>query len=1092
MASSPDLLLFDLQRFCVHDGPGIRTVAFLKGCPLRCAWCQNPESLRREPELSFHAARCAGCMACAQACPHGAITRGPERVDRDECQACGACAQACPDKALRLVGWCEEPAELLPRLLADRTYHQASGGGLTLSGGEPLLQAEAVAALLDLCKEAGVHTFVETCGAVPWSAFEKVLGLADAFYFDLKAAGDELHRSLTGAPAMSIADNARRLVEAGADVRFRMPVIPGHNDTGACIEGIAALLRELGHSELRLMRFHPGGEAKIPRVASQQRPLDIGREQAAASLAATRGRFTALGIATVVEGEADQEEQRDRLSLFPPRVWELREAVQGATPSVCIERARLVTRYFKQGANRRKPMLIQKAEALAAVLQGRSATIHAGELLVGCFSSKRVGGGIFPELHGVAMAEDLLAFGSRELNPLHMEPADKRELALSVLPFWLPRFLSIRAFPLPRALGFVVDQLGGRRFLVNETGGISHFVPDYERLLSQGTRGIIANAQAAAEGCDDEDKRVFYEAVQIACQGLEALAAPYAQQARAAAEAEEDPARRAELESIAQVCERAPREPARGLHEALQSLLFAQIALNIESLDNSVSPGRLDQLLMPYYQDGLDSGRLDEQAARDLIGCFSVKLCEIVPVFSRRITRFHGGMFNGQVVVVGGVDRQGDDATNALSWIFLDAMHALRMRQPNYHARLHAQSPPGYLERIASMLRDGSGSPSLMNDEAVLPMLLGRGTSLADARDYSPVGCVEPVACGSSYASTDAAIANLALCLEWTLGTRKGGAQEPSLAGCDSAEALAGRFCAQVQRLVALLVDDLQHIERANARFHPTPLSSALIDGCLQSGRDASAGGARYNGSGIQGVGVADVADSLAAIERVVFREQRCDLPTLARALRADFRGHEQLRARLLAAPKYGNDDPAADGWALLVMDAFATALSQHQNTRGGPYQAGFYSVTSHRAFGETTGALPSGRLAGQPLANGISPANGRDRLGPTATLNSIAGLDHARLARNGVNANLKIDPAVLAGPPGLEALGGLVRGYFAQGGMQLQLNVLDPKLLLAARDDPALYPWLLVRVSGYSSYFNDLSPGMKQEIIDRTLHAAP
>jgi formate C-acetyltransferase len=459
-------------------------------------------------------------------------------------------------------------------------------------------------------------------------------------------------------------------------------------------------------------------------------------------------------------------------------------------------------------------------------------------------------------------------------------------------------------------------------------------------------------------------------------------------------------------------------------------------------------------------------------------------MSEIVPVFSRRITRFHGGMFNGQVVVVGGTDDQGRDATNDLTWIFLDAVEQLRMRQPNYHARVHAGSPPRYVARLAEILGRGSAAPALINDEEVVPMLVERGASLADARDYSPVGCVEPVACRRTFGSTDAALVNVALPLEWALGTRRGGAPAAPVAGCGSTEEVLALYERQLEHLVRLLLDDLQAIERANARLHPTPLTSALLDGCLEQGRDASAGGARYNGSGVQGVGIADVADSLAAIEHVVFSDRRCAMGALVEALRHDFVGDEALRGHLLRAPKYGNDDPRVDILARRVMELFSAALARQRNTRGGSYWAGFYSVTAHRAFGELTGALPSGRRAGEALANGLSPRNGMDRLGPTAVLNSAARLEPRRLARNGLNLNLTIDRGSLTDP---ELIGGLVRGYFARGGMQVQINAVDPGVLREAMDHPERHPWLLVRVSGYSAYFNDLSPDMRREIVERS-----
>ncbi|MBI2058240.1 MAG: formate acetyltransferase [Nitrospirae bacterium] len=778
------------------------------------------------------------------------------------------------------------------------------------------------------------------------------------------------------------------------------------------------------------------------------------------------------------------------------RVRRLHEEVRGSSPALCGERAFLVTRYFRTLADPKDPVILQKAGALEYILGHKAIHIYPQELLVGNFTSFRVGGQLFPELHGVAMMEDLFRFPKRKVNPLQISRAARRRLLTEVLPYWISRIMMTKAHPFPRSLPFLAEMGDPTSYLINEVAGISHFVPDYAGLVNRGTAGYREEAEKrrAAAGIGPREE-YFWRAVVGVCDALDGFAERYRSAAFAQAQHESNPTRRAEINGIAEICRKVPRGPATTFHEALQSILFAQIALNLESLDNSVCPGRLDQILHPFYEADLKAGRLDREGAFELLGCFAVKLCEIVPAFSRRGTRFHGGMFNGQVVVVGGTDREGGDATNEVTFLFLELMDALRTRQPNYHARIHAGSPAAYRSRIASALAGGAVSPAVYNDEVIVPILKSRGVAVEDARDYANVGCVEPVAAGRSFFSTDAALFNLPLCMELALNggrrfgrLRRMGARTQDAANCPSMQALLGLLETQIRAGVARLLADLEAVERANARLHPTPLTSMLLDGCMAKGKDSTEGGAAYNGSGIQGVGAVEVGDCLAAIDWIVFQKKKATLGQVIRACRKNFIGYEELRARLRNAPKYGNDDPLPDGYVGRVMEMFDSTLRDRVNTRGGEYVAGFYSVTSHVAFGRKVGALPSGRCTGDPFSSGLSAGNGRDRRGPTALLRSQAALP-LHVARNGINFNLQLDPWSVEGDSGSRRLGALIDGCFKSGGMQMQVNVLDPKVLMEARDHPDRFPGLLVRVSGYSAYFDDLAPEIQQEIIDRMVH---
>jgi formate C-acetyltransferase len=770
-----------------------------------------------------------------------------------------------------------------------------------------------------------------------------------------------------------------------------------------------------------------------------------------------------------------------------PRFERIKRDLLSSPVSLCPERARLVTHYFRHHDSSKEPMVVRKARALAYALQHKSVNIYPDELIVGSIGSHRKSALIQPELSGVFMGTELPWIGRRKTNPLVISRRDRVHLLLRVFPYWLLRNMPLRAFfPHIRSfLRYALEQLDATYYLINEAGGIGHFLPNYTRMLRLGIEGYL-------ESIEEKDGDL-YVAVRIACHSLVDYSNRLAAEAERMAAAETDPERQAELAEIARICRKVPRRPAETFHEALQSLWLTHMAVNLEGLNSAVSFGRMDQYLYPYYKRDLDEGRITADRARELLLCFSAKATEHVFLLSEKVSQYHGGYLVVQAAIVGGTDRDGNDVVNDLTHIFLDVMEESGLRDPNYQARVHPGAPEGYLRRVAEVAAKGNGVPALFNDSAAVSALERHGYPIEESRDYAVVGCVELALPGKSFFSTDAGLFNLPLCLELALnrGKRFGrrrtvGVATPDPARFSTVDDVVDAFRVQVEYMVARMVGDLQVIEKGNRDYHPTPLSSMLVDGCLEYGEDVTAGGALYNSSGIQGVGVADVADSLAALDDVVFRQRKYAMDRVLKALRTDFSKDPEVQAALLGAPKYGNNQPLPDEYADRVVRIFHSALAHHHNTRGGPYVPGFYSVTCHVAFGNKVSALPSGRNAGETLAASIGPSNGRDRLGPTALLNSVASVD-STLSPNGYAMNLRFDKHTLAGDRGTDVLCGLVKGFFDAGGMEMQFNVLDPEMLEDARHNPGKYPELVVRVSGYCAYFDDLPDAAKLEIISRT-----
>ncbi len=769
------------------------------------------------------------------------------------------------------------------------------------------------------------------------------------------------------------------------------------------------------------------------------------------------------------------------------RFARIRQEILSSPIHLCPERAYLVTDFFKNHDDPKEPMVIRKAKAMRHLLKNKSVTIYPDELIVGNVGSQRRSALMHPEMAGVFLSEELLWMDKRRTAPLQISWPDRLKLLFRVFPYWLTRNLIVRAFSSRFGMmaRYTVGQLTANYYLINENNGIGHLIPNYEKVLKWGIKGYLEYM----EGKDDD----VHKGMRIACEALMEFANRLAREVDRLAAQEPNEERAAELKEIARICRKVPDGPAETFHEALQSIWLCHLLVNMEGLNSAISFGRMDQYLYPYFKRDLEEGRITLDRAKELLLCFGAKTDEHFYLLSARISDYHGGLLMVQTVTLGGMDRDGNDAVNDLTYLFLDVIEESCLKEPSYQARVHEGSPDAYVNRVMDVARQGKAMPAAFNDKVSIDSLVFHGYPLEEARDYGIVGCVELGLPGKSFFSTDAALFNLPICLELALnagrrlkGRGRVGAPTPDPGSFTSIDQVVDAFKVQVEHISQRMIDDLRVIEGGNRDFQPTLFTSMLVDGCIESGRDVTAGGALYNHSGVQGVGVADVADSLAALDEVVFQKKKYSLASVLKAVRNNFASDAKMHAELLNAPKFGNDHELPDKYADLAVRVFHAAVTRHANTRGGPYVPGFYSDTGYVGFGRKMGALPSGRKAKEPLAASLSPSTGSERQGPTAVLNSVARVD-STLSPNGYALNLRFDPVTVAGDKGVDILSALLRGFFEKGGMEVQLNVLDQATLEDARSNPGKYPGLLVRVAGYSAYFDDLPDAVKLEIISRT-----
>jgi pyruvate formate-lyase/glycerol dehydratase family glycyl radical enzyme len=795
------------------------------------------------------------------------------------------------------------------------------------------------------------------------------------------------------------------------------------------------------------------------------------------------------------------------------RVAAIRKTLLDSRYSICLERPRLLQEFRSsaegRGARADHP-LVRRATALAYLFSHRRPNVYPDELIIGNMTSKRVAANYYIEGGSVNILEDVLRL-EKKATVIEMSPRERLSLVAVGLRN-LFRSIGGRALLRPGRIKHFLDFFMAKRYFITEEAGVGHQCGDYMMVVHRGLKDPDEEAKLRletgklADGTPlDADQRAFYRSIRITIEGVRKMAANLADEAeRQATLHGVTPERKAELLRAAESCRRVPYEPARTLAEALQSIWLVHIAFNLEDFEQGVSFGRLDQILYPLFLTDIEAGHLTPEGAAELLASFGLKTCETMPIYSERVDRFFSGNGVAQAITVGGTDADGNDVTNELSGIILDSYAQILTREPALHVRIHPSSPPWLMEKAVAVLQRGTSRPSLFGDTAVVAALEEAGISRAHARDYAVIGCVEMCSQGRTYNSSDAALFNLPLCLELALNegrrfprTARGGERRSRLGAVTmpvdrmaSFDDLVEALRAQVRDSVDEMAKVIGWLEEVYRVHRPTPVNSMMTQGCLRSGRDVTWGGGMYDFTSIQAAGLATTGNSLYAIKRLVFDEKRMTLDELVRILKDDWRGHEVLRAEVSRKfGKYGNGDTEADTMTQVAADAFADAVRSRRNTRGGRYIPGFYSMTCHIGFGRVTGALPDGRRAGERMSNGLAPVDGTELCGPTAVLGSAAGLD-SRKWGNCCALNLKFDKQVVQGAKRREVLTGLFNAYFELGGMQVQVNVLDAEQLRAAREDPSLYPDLVVRVAGYCAYFNDLQPAVKDEIIERTSHS--
>ena len=825
-----------------------------------------------------------------------------------------------------------------------------------------------------------------------------------------------------------------------------------------------------------------------------------------------------------------------------PRIQKLVDALYEHMPVIESARAKLITESYKETEG--EPIITRRAKAFAHILHNIPIIIRDNELIVGSSTIAPRGCQTFPEFSYEWLEAELDTVATRTADPFEIAEETKAELK-EADKYWKGKTTSELAtsYMAPEAIKAIEHNIftPGNYFY----NGVGHVTVKYWEVLETGFEGIMEKAQKELDGCSVGDgnyarKSHFLEAVILSCKAVIDYAGRYAKLAQEMAAQTSDPVRKQELLVIAENCSRVPAKGAQNFYEACQSFWFVQQLLQMESSGHSISPGRFDQYMYPYYKKDMEAGTITREFAQELMDCIWVKLNDLNKCRDAASAEGFAGYSLFQNLIAGGQNKEGEDVTNDLSVMCIQASMHVHLPAPSLSVRVWNGSPHEFLIKAAELTRTGIGLPAYYNDEVIIPALQNRGLSLADAREYNIIGCVEPQKAGKTEGWHDAAFFNMCRPLElvFSNGMDKGemvGIPTGDVTQMKTFDEFFDAYKKQMEYCISLLVNADNAIDVAHAERCPLPFLSCMIDDCLKEGKSVQEGGAVYNFTGPQGFGIANMADGLFAIRKLVYEDKKVSMKELKEALAWNYdkgldaqsagdmtemimkamqkagrnvdastaegllktfmgmkpgeqktQRFKEIHDMIDEVPKFGNDIPEVDYFAREVAYTYSKPLQKYNNPRGGKFQAGLYPVSANVPLGGQTGATPDGRYAHTPVADGVSPSAGKDVKGPTAAATSVSRLDHF-IVSNGTLFNQKFHPSALSGREGLEKFVALIRGYFDQKGMHMQFNVVDRQTLLDAQEHPEKYKHLVVRVAGYSALFTTLSRSLQDDIIRRT-----